>query len=71
MVEGSDGASLTLEAESQIGIAGDLTRQDLDRDRPIETRVTCSVDLTHPARADLGGQFIRAEAGAGEEGQAP
>ena len=59
MVQGRDGASLALEAGSQIGIASDLTRQDLDRDRPIEARVACSVDLAHPARADLGGDSIR------------
>ena len=67
MVQGRDGASLALEAGSQIGIASDLTWQDLDRDRPIEARVACSVDLTHSARADLDGHFIRAEACAGCE----
>jgi hypothetical protein len=50
MVQGRDGASLALEARPRIGIASDLTRQDLDRDRPIEARVTCSVDFTHAPR---------------------
>ena len=62
MVQGRDGASLALEAGPQIGIASDLTRQDLDRDCPIEARVAGFVDLTHAAQPDLGSDFVRAEA---------
>jgi hypothetical protein len=67
MVQCDDCPSLALEPRPQIVIAGDLTRQNLDRDRPLEARIACFVDLTHPARADLGGQFIRAEAGPGTQ----
>ena len=67
MVERGDGARLALEAGARIGIASDLGRQDLDRDRAIEARVAGSVDLAHAARADLGGHFIRAEASARTE----
>ena len=54
MVQGRDGASLALEAGPHIGIASDVARQDLDRDRAIEPRVAGPVDLAHAARADLG-----------------
>jgi len=65
MVQSRDGARLALETGSQIGIAGDLGRQDLDRDRPIEPRVACAVDFTHPARADQRDDVVRAETAAG------
>ena len=42
-----------------------MRRQDLDRDRAIQTRIDGFVDLAHPARAEQGGDFIWAEAGAG------
>ena len=46
------------------GEAASFTWQDLDRDRPIEPRVACFIDLAHAAHADLGSDLIRAEAGA-------
>src|SRR5262245_33587093 len=67
MVQGGDGASLALEAGPHIGVARDHTRQDLDRDGPIEARVACSVDLAHPTRAKRGQDFIRTEASASSE----
>ena len=45
----------------------DQGAQNLDRHGPIEARVACFVNLTHPAGADLGGHFIRAEATARTE----
>ena len=46
------------------------TRQDLDRDHAIEPRVAAFVHFSHAASADLGGDFVGAEAGARGEGQA-
>ena len=36
---GRDGLCLPVEPPQRIGIASDLRRQNLDRDRPIEARV--------------------------------
>ena len=69
MVQGRDGASLALEAGPHIGIASDFARQDLDRDRAIEPRVARAIDLPHPAGPKGGEDLVRAEAGAGGEGQ--
>ena len=44
-------------------------RQHLYRHRAIEPRVARSVDLTHPARAEGGLDFVGAESSAGAEGQ--
>ena len=44
-------------------------RQDLDRDRAIEPRVAGPVDLAHAAGAEGRDDFVRAETGAGCEGQ--
>jgi len=69
VVQGRNGASLALEAGTQIGIASDLTRQDLDGNRSIEACVAGSVNLAHAAGSEGGDNLIRAEAGAGGEGQ--
>ena len=41
--------------------------QDLDRDRAVEPRVARAIDLAHAAGADATGDFIGAEARAGDE----
>jgi hypothetical protein len=46
-----------------------LSRQPLDRDRPIEARVACAVDLTHPARAEESDDLVGAEVRTRSEGQ--
>ncbi len=43
--------------------------QNLDSDRAIEAGVAGFVDFAHPARTNLRGYFIWAEAGARNEGQ--
>ncbi len=69
MIERSDRARLALEA--QIGIAGNLGREDLDRDAAIEPRVAGLVDLAHPARAraERADDFVRAKSGASTKWQ--
>ncbi len=69
MRELRDRARLAIEALAELGVRGKPVRQDFDCDGAIEPRVACFIDLTHPARTDLGGHFIRTEAGARSEGQ--
>jgi len=38
--------------------------QHLDRDLPLQVRVGRAIDLAHATDANLGGDFVRAEAGA-------
>jgi hypothetical protein len=61
MLERRDRLGLAFETGAPLRIAGDLGRQHLDRDRPIEARVAGPIDLPHTAGADRGGHFIRAE----------
>ena len=58
-----------LEPREPIGIGGERWRQDLDRDLALQLRVGRPIHLPHPAFADLRGDFVDAEAGAGSEGQ--
>ena len=63
IVEGGDSARFSFETRTQVGIAGNLTRQHLDRDRAIEARVPGFVDLTHPACSQGGDDLVRARGG--------
>ena len=49
---------------SRSGSLRERVGQHLDRDVPTQLRVARAIDLAHAARADLGGNFIGAEAGA-------
>ena len=51
-----------------IRVGGDAFWQDLDGDRPFEVGVGGAVDLAHSAHANLRGDFVRAETGAGRQG---
>ncbi len=68
MVQRSERLGLALEAGNPIRISSERLRQDLDRHITIQLRVPRPVDLPHPAHADLGGHFVRAEARAGGQG---
>jgi len=61
MIQGRYGASLAIETLPGIGIVRKMTRQDFDRDRAIEPRVTCAIHLAHAARAERRLNFIRAK----------
>jgi hypothetical protein len=52
VVEGGDGARLSLEPLESIGIAGQLGRQDLERHAAVEPGIVGLVDLAHAARAE-------------------
>jgi hypothetical protein len=63
MVQGGERARFAIEARESIGILRQRGRQDLDRDFASELRVGRSINLAHPAGADLGGHLVRAEPG--------
>ena len=69
MVELGDRAGFAIEAVAELRISGEGVREDLDRHRAIETCVAGFVHFAHAAGAESGEDFVRAEAGAGSEGQ--
>ena len=69
MIEGGERLRFARETGQAIGIAGEGVRKDLQRDVAIQLRVVRSIHLTHSACAEGGQHLIRAESGAGGEGQ--
>ena len=69
MIERREDFRFALEAGEPLGIRRDRGRQDLDGDLALQLRVGRPIHLAHPACADLGGDFVGAEARAGSEGQ--
>ena len=69
MVQRGQGLGLTLEASEAIDIVRERLGQDLDRDVSVQRRIACAKYFPHPALADLGGNFVNAEADAGSQGQ--
>ena len=65
MIQRSQRLGLTLEARQPLGVRGKCFGQDLDGDLSSEVGVGGLIDFAHPAHADLGGNFVRAESGAG------
>ena len=63
MVQRSKDSRLAREPPKAIGIRRQFARQNLNGDITPEPRIARSIDFTHPALADLGGDLIRAEAG--------
>ena len=59
----------TLEAREAVGVVREGLGQDLDRDVSVQLRIARPIDLPHAPFADLGGDFVDAEAGAGRKGQ--
>ena len=58
------GARLPIESLQALGIVRDVSRQDLDRDVPIEPVVVSTIDLAHPADAEPGDDSVGAECAA-------
>ena len=50
-----------LEARDAIGVGRERLGQNLQRDVAIEVRVFRAIDLTHPASAEGGRDFVRSE----------
>jgi len=69
MVQCSERLRLASEPRQAIGIAGEGVRKDLDRNLSLQLRVGRSIHQPHAAFADLGGDFVDAEASAGSKGQ--
>ena len=68
MIQRREDFGFALKAREPIAIGRERRRQDLDRDLALQLRVGRPIHLAHPAFADLGGDFVDAEAGAGREG---
>jgi hypothetical protein len=62
VTQGGECLRFALEAGEALGVLRKRLWQDFECDRPIEFRVSGTVDFAHPARTNLGGHFIRAEA---------
>ena len=69
MIERGEDFGFALEPGQPIRIPGDRCGQHLDGHGPLQIGVSRPIDLAHAAHADLGGDFIRAEAGARGQGQ--
>jgi len=64
VVQAGDGLRLALEPLLQIGVGGDVLRQDFDGDGAIQSRIPRPVHLSHAPGSDRSEDFIRAEPGA-------
>src|SRR5579859_3577109 len=64
MIERGDCFSFALETLAALRIGGEMRRQNLDGDASVQARIACAVHFPHPARAERGKNFIRAELGA-------
>ena len=62
MAERGEGPGFALEARQTIGVLRDRLGQYLDCDLPPEVRIGGPIHFAHPTRADLGDDFIRADA---------
>jgi hypothetical protein len=69
MIQRGENFSLALEPGEAIGIVNEQVGQNLQGDIAIQLRIAGSVDLTHTAFADQGGDFIRTEARARSQSQ--
>ena len=69
MVQRREHFGFALKPSQPIVIRRDRGRQDLDGDLALQLRVGGPIYLAHPPFANLRGDFIDAETGAGREGQ--
>ena len=66
MVEASESSGLS--AESLLAIVGKRVGQHLQRNVPVQLRISGAIHLPHAAFADLGGDRVGTELGADLEG---
>jgi hypothetical protein len=64
MIERRENLGLALEPCETVSVESHGIRKDLNRHSAIERPVVRAIDLTHPARSDLAGNFIWAEVSA-------
>ena len=69
MVERGEDCRFALEPGEPIGVRCQRRRQDLQGDLTLQLRVRRAVYLAHAPHADLGDDFIRAEASTRSQGQ--
>jgi len=69
MVQRGEDLRLSLEASEAIGIIGEGIRQDFQGDVAIQLGIARPIHLAHSPFTDLGGDLVRAKAGAGRQGQ--
>ena len=62
MIERGEQARFALEAGQTVRVAGERLRQNLQCDVAAKLRITCAVDLSHPAGAEGALDLIRPEA---------
>ncbi len=67
VIERGQELRFALETREPIRVARERFEQDLDRDLPVEPRITGSIHLAHAARAERRHDFNGTEAGAGRE----
>jgi hypothetical protein len=70
MVEGRRGAGFLEETFLTLDVREFVARENFDRDRSVQARVACFVDLAHAASANRCDDFVRAETCAGCDGHA-
>ena len=69
MVQQGEHFRLALKTSQAVGVSRERRRQNLDGDLTFQLRVSRPIHLPHTAFADLGVDFVDAEAGAGCEHQ--
>ncbi|MCZ6918503.1 MAG: hypothetical protein O7I93_17140, partial [Gemmatimonadetes bacterium] len=65
VVERREHFGFALEPRQALRVSSELRRQHLHRHLAFQLRVGGPIHLPHPAHADLGGDLLRADAGAG------
>ena len=70
MIQRGEDLRFALKARQAVGVGCERRGEDLDRDLTLQLRVRRPIDLPHSTHAELRGDFVDAEAGAGREGQA-
>ena len=61
VIKHSGGTSFLLEATKPVGISRESGWKNLDRDIATQTRVASAINLSHPAGAELGEDFVTAK----------
>ncbi len=68
MVQRGERLRLALEARQPIGVTGKGVGKNLEGDWAIEVGIERSIDFTHPASPDFGGDLVRADSRARRQG---
>src|SRR5262245_58322078 len=67
MIQGREDFGLALESRQPLVIAGDVGRQDFDRDVALQLRIARSIDFAHSAGAEGRDYFVGTEPVSGGE----